>query len=330
MLSSQLAALQSIQSQHAAVSSENVQLREMLLQQEAEIDKLKVQLLPCCGCSAAAACLAVHPICTPQTCTLCVLHQAAMPHSYTAAWRCTAARTLGTLPAHSVFWTVHSCSGVMPAPAALVGFGVGTVGTACGVRRCQRCGASTQKRSATHFVQKAVAEGISNVEDATGMDGKAGQCASNDLHTCTGGHLVVDDADASADEAALSPKLDRTQMTHAGATAKLNALVKEMAALLQKHGLPTTHFTCAAPLTLSTAPLSSISCAAPLSAWRTSRALLQSLPHTALLSPLPSWLSSLPCRDPPHSRLCPARKVRACEHAACAGAGTLGTRTQHL
>lgn len=42
VLSSQLAAMQSIQNEHAAVSTENVHLREVLLQKEAEIERLKV------------------------------------------------------------------------------------------------------------------------------------------------------------------------------------------------------------------------------------------------------------------------------------------------
>lgn len=42
VLSSQLAAMQTIQNEHAVVSSENVQLREVLLQKEAEIENLKV------------------------------------------------------------------------------------------------------------------------------------------------------------------------------------------------------------------------------------------------------------------------------------------------
>lgn len=47
VLSSQLAAMQSIQNQHAAVSSENVHLRKVLLAKEAEIENLKVHPEPC-------------------------------------------------------------------------------------------------------------------------------------------------------------------------------------------------------------------------------------------------------------------------------------------
>ena len=46
VLSSQLAAMQSIQNEHAAVSSENVHLREALLQKEIEIENLKVPPSP--------------------------------------------------------------------------------------------------------------------------------------------------------------------------------------------------------------------------------------------------------------------------------------------
>jgi hypothetical protein len=42
MLSSQLAAMQNIQNEHAAVSTENVHLREILDQKEQEIEELKV------------------------------------------------------------------------------------------------------------------------------------------------------------------------------------------------------------------------------------------------------------------------------------------------
>lgn len=66
VLSSQLAAMQSIQDEHAAVSSENVALREILHRKEVEIEHLKVRSHSALEHSRPGWCLAVfyhHPVC---------------------------------------------------------------------------------------------------------------------------------------------------------------------------------------------------------------------------------------------------------------------------